>query len=181
MPDTTVRRMTVDDVGTLADLAIRTFEDTFAAFNDPKDMEAYMAEAFATEVLAEELADPDSVWFLASVEGVPAGFAKVTTGDTPACVAGSRPVELARLYAVGRYHGRGVGHALMEACLDEAQARGGQTIWLGVWERNDRAIAFYRKWGFERCGAKEFVLGTDVQTDDVMARPLGDAAAKSPA
>jgi ribosomal protein S18 acetylase RimI-like enzyme len=84
-------------------------------------------------------------------------------------------LELKRLYVARACHGQGVAQALMDAALDAARARGAQTMWLGVWERNPRAVAFYRKYGFTRVGEHTFMLGTDAQTDWVLARPLRTA------
>jgi ribosomal protein S18 acetylase RimI-like enzyme len=61
----------------------------------------------------------------------------------------------------------------MDAALAAARVRGAETLWLGVWERNARAVAFYRKYGFTRVGEHTFVLGSDTQTDWLLARPLG--------
>jgi len=90
-------------------------------------------------------------------------------------VRGPAPLELKRLYVARAWHGHGVAQALMDAALTAARAHGAQTLWLGVWERNARAAAFYRKYGFTRVGEHTFVLGTDPQTDWVLARPLSDA------
>ena len=81
-------------------------------------------------------------------------------------------MELKRLYVARAWHGQGVAQALMDAALDTARARGAQTLWLGVWERNPRAVAFYAKYGFVRVGEHTFVLGGDAQTDWLFARPV---------
>ena len=60
----------------------------------------------------------------------------------------------------------------MQAAIDEAQRRGHDTLWLGVWEHNPRARAFYRKWGFVEVGTHIFVLGSDPQTDILMQRVM---------
>jgi diamine N-acetyltransferase len=172
MDTPTIRIGTPEDAALLSELAASTFHATFAAENRPEDMKAYMDEAFTVARQAEELADPNTTVFLAFVDGEPAGYAKLLEGDAPECVAGERSVELARLYADHRWHGRGVGAALLGACFDAARRERFQTMWLGVWERNWRAIAFYRKWGFVECGSKVFQLGSDPQTDLVMSRAL---------
>ena len=172
----TIRRATVDDAASLTEIAARIFHETFAAENDPEDMRAYMDEAFTVARQAEEIADPRSTILLAEVDGELAGYARLLDGEVPEEVAGERPIELARLYADGRFHGKGLGAALLEACFDEARRCGYRTIWLGVWERNWRALAFYRKWGFVECGSHVFLLGSDPQTDLLMARPVdGDS------
>ena len=90
-------------------------------------------------------------------------------------------MELKRLYVVRAWQGQGVAQALMDAALDAARARDAQTLWLGVWERNPRAVAFYRKYGFTRVGEHAFVLGGDRQTDWLLARPLGVRPRRPPA
>ncbi len=172
MSTTTVRRAGVADAGVLAELAATTFHDTFAVFNRPEDMDEYMSSAFSVEQQLAELRDPNATFFLAMVGDEVAGYAKLLDGEAPDGVAGERPVELARLYARRSFHGKGLAALLMDACYEEARARGHATMWLGVWERNARAIAFYEKCGFVACGRKVFVLGSDPQTDVVMARVL---------
>jgi diamine N-acetyltransferase len=160
------------DAAMLADLGARAFAGAFAADNTPDDMEAYLRAHFSTETVAAELADPRAVFLVAEVDGAPAGYAKLLADAAPDCVRGPDPIELVRLYALQEWLGAGIGAALMGASLDAAKRRGNGSIWLGVWERNTRAIAFYRKWGFEDVGEMVFVLGSDVQTDRVMAREI---------
>jgi ribosomal protein S18 acetylase RimI-like enzyme len=85
------------------------------------------------------------------------------------------PVELRRLYVDRSAIGHGVGAALMRASLEAARSAGRRTLWLGVWERNARAISFYERWQFETVGNHEFQLGSDNQTDLLMARPVPGA------
>ena len=171
-PAPNVRRASIEDAKLLADLGARTFEETFSQDNSAEDMAAYLADSFSVGRLTEELIDPLSVFFVAEVEGSAAGYAKLHAGEASGAVAGERPVELVRLYVSREWLGRGVGPALMRRCLDEARALGFRTMWLGVWERNDRAQAFYRKWDFEEVGEHIFQLGSDSQRDIVMQRAV---------
>lgn len=168
----TIRRAGAADAALLAELGARTFNETFAADNRPEDMAAYLASAFSVEQTARELSDPRSTWLVAELDGHAAGYAKLHAGEAPQCVRGPDPVELARIYAAREWLGRGVGASLLRACLDEARRVGHRTIWLGVWERNERARAFYRKWDFRDAGTQIFQLGSDAQTDVVMERAL---------
>lgn len=167
-----VRRASTADAELLAELGARTFAETFAADNSPEDMAAYMAASFNVGRLTEELNDPSSLFFVAEVEGGAAGYAKLLAGEVPGGVEGERPVELARLYVSREWYGRGGGPALMRRCLDEARALGFETVWLGVWERNLRAQAFYRKWDFQEVGEHIFQLGSDAQRDVLMRRAI---------
>ena len=167
-----IRRASVEDAELLADLGARTFAETFAEDNSPEDMAAYLSSTFTAGRLTEELNDPLSVFFVADVEGSAAGYAKIHPGAVSAGVEGQRPIELVRLYVLREWLGRGVGQALMRRCLEEARETGFQTMWLGVWERNHRAQAFYRKWDFREVGEHIFQLGSDAQRDIVMERTV---------
>lgn len=170
-----IRRASAADAALLARVGEDTFFDSFAADNTPEDMAAYLRTAFSPEKQAAELADPGSLFLIASVKGDMTGYAQLHAGQPADGVIGSRPIELARLYSARSWIGRGVGPALMDACLAEARQLGHDIIWLGVWERNARAIAFYRKWGFSVVGTQPFLLGADRQTDYVMAKTLSSA------
>ncbi|HYO14987.1 MAG TPA: GNAT family N-acetyltransferase [Thermoanaerobaculia bacterium] len=173
MGDTlTLRPATAREANLLAALGARTFCEAFAADNRPEDMEAYLASAFTPSRLESELADPQTRFFLAEIEGEAVGYAKLHFGKAPECVTGPDPMEVARFYVVHEWHGRGVAGSLMRACIDAAREAGARTLWLAVWEHNGRAQAFYRKWGFRDVGTQPFLLGGDLQTDRVMERSI---------
>ncbi len=165
-----IRQAGPADAALLAELGARTFTETFAATNKPADMAAYLAAAFSPAQMAAELADPLAIFFIAETDGRAAGYAKLYAGAAE--VEGEKPIELVRLYVAQEWFGRGVGADLMRACVAEAQRRGHRTLWLGVWEHNGRARAFYRKWEFRDVGQHIFQLGDDAQTDILMARAL---------
>lgn len=175
-PDTgiEIRHAVPSDADALAELAARTFHDAFAEENTPEDMASHIARNFAADRIRREIADPGIVVLLASTASRQplTGYAKLVFGSTHGSVRGVAPVELERLYVDLGQHRRGVGSALMRACFDEARRQKCRTIWLGVWERNEKAIAFYERWGFEQVGSHVFRLGSDDQTDLVLARDL---------
>lgn len=171
-PEVKIRRAYSSDALLLAGLGASTFAETFAAENTPEDMSAYLAQSFTPARLADELADAKATFLLAFVGGEAAGYAKLYQGEPPACVTGESPTELARLYVGKKWLGVGVGRELMRRCVDEARRSGAGVMWLGVWEHNLRAQAFYRKWGFTPVGRQVFRLGADAQTDWVMQCPL---------
>ncbi len=157
----------------MADLAERTFRETFADGNNAADMDAHCARTYSAERQRLEIADPAIETFLAAASsGDLAGYAMVRDGQPPAAVRGPSPIEIWRIYVDRAYHGQGVAQWLMDTCVDAARRRGAATLWLGVWEHNPRALAFYRKMGFVDVGEHVFLLGTDQQTDRVMARAL---------
>ena len=169
----TIRHGEATDAAALAELAARTFRETFAAGSPPEDMALHLAQAYGTPQQQRELADPDMTTLLAEADGELAGYAQVRSGVTPKCVTGETPVELWRFYVAQPWHGRGLAQTLMQRVELEASQRGGRTLWLGVWERNGRAIAFYRKAGFTDVGSHVFMVGTDAQTDRILVRSLG--------
>lgn len=169
----TIRQAVPSDAFALAAFAAAAFADTFAADNTPEDMAAYLAEAFGEARQRAELGDPACIVLLAERGAGLLGYAMLRDVAAPAGVAGiaaGRAMEIARLYADRRWIGTGVGAALMQRCLDLAASRGRDWVWLGVWERNARAIAFYARWGFTDVGSQHFQLGADRQTDRIMAR-----------
>ena len=168
----TIRRATSRDAALLAELGARTFRDAFGAQNTESDMAAYLASAFGVDIQARELADMDSVFLIAHAGDEVAGYAHMRAGVAPACVSGARPIEIVRFYSVSEWLGRGVGVALMGACIAEATARGADVVWLSVWQENVRAVAFYSKRGFSVVGDKDFVVGRDLQRDHVMVLRL---------
>ena len=169
-----IRRGTVDDAETLAPLAVKIFNDAFAAnpLNKPEDMRTYIAEAFSLEQTKRELADAEMIFFIAEVEAEMIGYAKLREHSTEDCVADKNPIELSRLYVLKDFHGQGIAGKLMNECFDIARRENYRTMWLGVWEHNFRARKFYEKLGFVKVGSHVFQLGSDAQTDWVMERKL---------
>ena len=167
-----VRVAAKEDAAILAELGRVTFEQTFAAQNKPEDRAAYVETYFSACQLAHELTDTSATFLVAEVSGNPVGYAKIWRGEPDASVTGENPVELARLYVLAEWHGHKVGAALMAECIQQAKRGGFQTLWLGVWERSERAIRFYQKWGFERVGSHIFLLGSDAQTDFILQKEL---------
>jgi diamine N-acetyltransferase len=172
-----VRRATIADAARLSQLAATTFRETFGRDNSPDDMARYLAEAFTPDRQAAEIRDSAGAVLVAEHHDTSGhleliGYAHVVAGVPPDAVQGPAPLELKRLYVAAAWHGRGVAQALMQAALDAARALGARTLWLGVWERNARALAFYNKYAFTRVGQHTFMLGGDEQTDWLLARPL---------
>lgn len=160
------------DAALLTALGAETFTTSFGAQNTPENLAAHLAKSYGDDIQRRELADPALTYLIAEVEAQVAGYALVRVGDAPACVTGASPIEVLRFYVVQDFHGTGVAQALMDACAHEARKRGGNTLWLGVWSLNPRAIRFYQKWGFEDIGTQTFMLGDDPQQDRVLARAL---------
>lgn len=165
-----IRPATVADAAELAALGATAFARSFGHSCPPADLAAYLAATYSAAHQDAELRDP-AVRVLVAEEvpaPAPAGFAMLREGRPPPCVAGARPIELARLYTRVDATARGIGARLMDAAKADARGRGFRTLWLGVWEHNHGALRFYGRHGFRDVGAHGFTLGTDAQTDRIM-------------
>ena len=167
-----IRAAGVADAAALAQFGERTFRAAFEADNRREDVDAYVGATYTAAQFAADLADPARSTLVAEAAGAPAAYAQLRAGVAPAEVAGAAPIELLRFYVDPAWQGRGLAQLLMDATLAAARERGAGTLWLGVWERNPRGIAFYVKCGFRDAGSKAFLLGSDWQTDRLMVRPL---------
>lgn len=162
------RRGQAADAEALARFAARTFAETFGPDNRPEDIAAHLADSYGPAQQSRELADPDYITLLGEGSDGIAGYAQLRRGQPPACVDTDAPVELYRFYVDRPWQGTGLAQRLMEAVHAAADAWGGRSIWLCVWERNPRAIAFYVKSGYRDVGAADFYVGPDRQTDRVL-------------
>jgi diamine N-acetyltransferase len=161
------------DAERLTALSITTFTDAFAKENTAENMDKYIAETMTVSKLAEEIADKDNLFFLAWYDSELSGYAKIRTGkEIPVGLERNRPVEIERIYVLQSLHGKKIGAALMERCINHAIKNGHDVLWLGVWGRNYKAIRFYEQWGFELFGSHKFKLGDDIQTDVLMKKKL---------
>jgi diamine N-acetyltransferase len=167
-----IRFATTEDAPMIAELSRRTFYETFAAQNTKEDMDKFMNEQFTYDRLVQEVGSPSNIFILAEVGGKTAGYARLRESGAPEILGNMPSIEIARIYAVQSMIGKGIGNALLKKCIETAYEMGKRIIWLGVWEKNDRAISFYNKWGFEKFDEHDFVLGNDVQRDWLMKKTL---------
>jgi ribosomal protein S18 acetylase RimI-like enzyme len=163
-----IRHGTVADAAALASFAARTFAEAFASDNTEADMAAHLERSYGVAQQTTELSDANVTTLLAHRDHVLVAYAQVRRARPPALVPDPDAIELHRFYVDRPAHGTGVAQLLMAAVFDAARAAGSRHLWLGVFERNPRAIAFYRKSGFHDVGSQVFVLGSDRQTDRVM-------------
>lgn len=167
-----IRQGTTADAVMLAELGAKTFYDAFAKDNSSENIEAYLQASFSPEIQLRELSQLESIFLIAESDGQPVGYAQLILNSTDEAMQANLPMEIRRIYAVQDFIGKGVGGMLMSRAIDEARQRGCDILWLGVWEKNQRAIDFYRKWGFEEHGTHVFTLGEEPQTDLIMALKL---------
>lgn len=167
-----IRRAARSDALALATVAERTFRDTFAADNTAEDMALHCGASYGESLQAAEIENPDIVTLLCHNGDEIIGFTQLRWRHATPSVIANMPGEIQRLYVDRAWHGRGVAQRLMRAALDALIERGCDVVWLGVWERNPKAIAFYTKLGFVAVGEHLFTVGQDPQRDVIMARPL---------
>jgi ribosomal protein S18 acetylase RimI-like enzyme len=167
-----IRLAMQEDAELIADLSRQTFIDTFAPQNTKEDMDLFMNERFTKEALMKEVGVEENIFLLAFINDVVAGYARMRDGEKRMEFADKTTIEIARIYALRHFIGKGTGSALMQKCIDIAKEMNREVIWLGVWEHNKLAIDFYSKWGFEKFGEHLFVLGNDPQTDWLMKKNL---------
>ncbi|MBC7878294.1 MAG: GNAT family N-acetyltransferase [Anaerolineales bacterium] len=167
-----IRYANKDDSLLLAELGRKTFYDSFIEHNTPEDMAKYLSGHYSPEIQMSEINDPDTIFLIAEINGIPVGYAKLRGQSRANGIAGTNPLELQRIYTLQEYIGKGVGPGLMRESIREAKERGFNSLWLGVWEKNERAIKFYEKWGFKKVGDQIFMLGEDPQTDFTMELSL---------
>lgn len=167
-----IRRALPVDAKALTDLGRKTFVETFAKDNRPEDMDMYVSATFSEGKQLAEIQDADRLIEIAWSGNQAAGFFHLLNGKTDFSVGGAKPLEILRLYVDSPWHGKGLGALLMNRCIELTNEKGFETLWLGVWEKNFRAQAFYKKYGFEVVGSHSFRLGNDDQTDLIMVRKV---------
>ena len=166
-----IRIADLQDVKLLQTLGRQTFSDTFGEHNTAENMRVYLDQNFSDATIEAELRDDAAEFLLLYDDQVCAGYARVRRSETPDGLL-KPALEIQRIYVAKEYHGKGAGAALMSDCIDRAGQNEFKTIWLGVWEKNVRAIKFYEKYGFTRFGEHVFTLGDDTQTDWLMKKNL---------
>lgn len=171
--DAQIRRCGGADVELIARLGAGTFRETYAADTDPDEMNRHVASAFARDTVAAEVANPESTFYVAEVEGEPAGFVKVNRGGAQTEQPNEGGLEIESLYVTKAFQGRGLGRLLVDRVLDDAVAGGAEYVWLGVWERNQAAYSFWERIGFVEYGSHPFTFGRTRHTDLLMRCELG--------
>lgn len=167
-----IRYGNTSDANRLAQLGAQTFYDTFSNDNLEEDIRLHLEATYSPDIQLSELDDPNVIYIVAEVDSELVGYAKLHLNSRVDSVQNEKTIEIERIYSAKEYIGKGVGKELMQSCINEARQRECDSIWLGVWEKNPRAIAFYKKWGFRDVGEHIFMLGKDPQRDIIMKLDL---------
>lgn len=158
------------DAGLIADLSRQTFYDAFASQNTKDDLDKFMNEQFTREMLMKEVGEKGNIFLIAFIADEAVGYARMREGEIRPELMNKPAIEIARIYAANKMIGKGIGSALMQRCIEIAKEKNKQVIWLGVFKKNQPAIDFYTKWGFEIFAEHSFLLGNDLQMDWLMRK-----------
>ena len=175
----TFARVRASEAARLSEFAKDNFDKTYGPLCRAADVDAYMASALSPTELLRVLTNPTSWVFAAVADDEWVGYAQVRLAPLPdgiasqlASPASTTPMELSRFYVARKCHGSGVAQQMLGIVMAHAELQGSETLWLSVWQENERAIAFYRKWGFASIGESKFLMGEDVQDDFIMERAV---------
>ncbi len=160
------------DADLLSVLASTTFYEAYFLQDEPVALAGYINESFNSDSMIQQLNDPASHFYIIYVNGSAAGYAKLLSGSTDPGVKTVKTIELKRIYIVERYWGKGLGEELLEYCIHEAREKHCDSIWLGVWEQNERGRRFYEKHGFIKRGTLDFIYGDTVGINLVLEKIL---------
>ncbi|MFT5520087.1 MAG: ribosomal protein S18 acetylase RimI-like enzyme [Enterobacterales bacterium] len=168
-----IRQANKSDAASLAKFAEHTFRDAFIYDNLVSNIDMHCLQSFSSQIQQQEILNSNIVTFLAEVDQDLVGFAQLKLDSSVDCVKANKPAELYRLYIATKHHGTGLAHKIIQEVLRSASEAKNDYIWLGVWEHNPRAIAFYQKYGFRMIGEHIFNLGLDPQRDLIMVTDIG--------
>ncbi|NLI90939.1 MAG: GNAT family N-acetyltransferase [Peptococcaceae bacterium] len=167
-----IRKCVMDDLSVLREFSRQTFDDTFRRLNTPENMKAYLEQAFDISKLSEQLSNNHSAFYFLFMNEELSGYLKVNEHEAQTDIYDPQSLEIERIYVRKDLHGKGLGSRLMDKALKIAQIKGKSYIWLGVWEKNQKAIEFYKNNGFYAIGKHSFVMGDEEQADYLMRKDL---------
>ncbi|MGE6540756.1 GNAT family N-acetyltransferase [Bacillus luti] len=167
-----MKKCTLEDLRKLQEISYETFNETFKHQNSPENMNTYLENAFNLKQLEKELTNISSQFFFIYFNNEVAGYLKVNTNDAQSEEMGDESLEIERIYINSRFQKHGLGKYLLNKAIEIAMEHNKKKIWLGVWEKNENAIAFYKKMGFVQTGAHSFYMGDEEQVDFIMTKTL---------
>ena len=165
-----IKKCNREDLEILQEISIETFNDTFENQNSPENMKAYLEAAFNSKRLEKELSNRSSQFFFVYFNEAVAGYLKVNTNKAQSEEMGDESLEIERIYIKNNFQKHGIGKYLLNKAIEIAMERNKNKIWLGVWEKNENAIAFYKKMGFVHTDSHSFYMGDEEQIDLIMIK-----------
>lgn len=170
-----IRKATFEDSELLLDIGKQTFFEKFKENNSEENMLQYASEAYTFEKIASEVNNPNSQFYLASLNKQTVGYLKINFGEAQTELQDPEALELERIYVLKEFQGQKIGQLLFEKTLEIARLAKVNYVWLGVWEENSNAIKFYEKNGLKAFSKHVFMLGNDAQTDIMMKIELSNS------
>jgi ribosomal protein S18 acetylase RimI-like enzyme len=167
-----VERINIGEVKDLQEMSIKTFFDTFSWGTSPENMNAYLDTSLSLEKLTTELNHPESEFYFALLGNIRVGYLKLNFGQAQTELKAPSAMEIERIYILNEHQGKKIGQALLTQALEIAIQKKMEYVWLGVWEKNIKALSFYQKHGFVQMGSHAFMMGTEEQTDLIMKKDL---------
>lgn len=168
-----IERVSLDKLDMLIEISSETYYDTFKeSIVNPQDMVDYLAEAYSPATLTAEINHPHSEFYFLYAENRLVGYVKLNTGDAQTEYVRENTMEIQRIYVRPAEKRKGFGTVLMDFALEQAPKKGCDSIWLGVWEHNDAAQAFYKEHGFQKVGEHIYRTGQQEDIDHILLKEL---------
>ncbi|MDO5005156.1 MAG: GNAT family N-acetyltransferase [Ligilactobacillus salivarius] len=161
-----------EDIKALQAIAKQTFTETFGSQNTAEDLAKFLSEEYDFDKLKAEVENPESFYYFYYFEDELAGYLKLNVGAAQTESDYPEALEIQRIYVLQKYQGKRIGLAMMQQALAVAKKLKKPQVWLGVWENNLKAQAFYQKSGFKKVDSHDFILGDDKQTDYILLKTL---------
>ncbi|MFB7138725.1 GNAT family N-acetyltransferase [Gottfriedia sp. NPDC056225] len=167
-----VKKCSYEDSQLLQEIGFETFNETFKDQNTKANMIAYLEKAFNLKQVKKELSNTYSKFFFVYFNDAIAGYLKINTSVAQSEEMGEETLEIERIYIKKNYQKLGLGKYLFNKASEIALELNKKKIWLGVWEKNENAISFYKTLGFVQIGAHSFFMGDEEQIDFIMMKTL---------
>jgi diamine N-acetyltransferase len=169
-----VRVGTREDASRLAELGARTFRES-SPNTRHEDVESDVGENFTREKLMTYLSVKNTAALILETCGQAIGYALLSPGTPPdPLVRAPHSIQIKWFYILEEWTGHKLGGALMARSLEHVNYSGFETIWLTVWRNNERAIRFYKRWGFRKAGVR-FCRGKGYPRDFLLLRNIHSA------
>lgn len=167
-----MRKCELVDLNQLREISIETFTDTFSAQNSLEQIEAYLNQSYSREKLMAEIMNSDSAFYFIYLNEELGGYLKLNVAGAQSEPMGLDALEVERIYVRSCYKGKGLGKHMINYAVEAGQYKRKKKIWLGVWEKNEKALGFYTKIGFTKTGSHSFYMGEEEQIDFIMTKIL---------
>lgn len=165
MQNLSLQKVSILDLTSLVTISRATFIETFASVNSEENLAAYLKENINEVKLSEELNNMNSYFYFAFSDEAIVGYLKLNVEDAQTEKHPEEALEIERIYVLEEYHGKQIGKFLLNHAINTAKNLNKKYIWLGVWEKNQKAIQFYERNNFNQFSKHVFMLGDDAQTD----------------